>query len=91
MFFLVTQDVLELKEAGINQVMNGFVDQVQQFWTKQQEVNEKGMEEYAASMKVGCECGWSGVVSDLLKPEPGAEDDRCRCPKCNSLELKVPS
>lgn len=91
MFFLMAQDVPALAGNTYIQALDSFRDQLQEFWDKESKAHEKGLQEYAPQMRVACpSCGWKGAVSDLVKPDNPAVDDRCKCPKCGALELLAP-
>lgn len=90
MFFLVTDDVVKLQGKTYVFALTSMRDQIQEFWDRETEAQAKGLQEYAEQMPVACDCGWSGIVSELVKPQKGGPDDLCRCPKCNNPQLKVP-
>lgn len=91
MFFLMTQDVMELKnDRTRGQVFDSFVAQLKAFWNEELEKNERGEDEVHATVPVRCACGWHGEVHELKKPEAGGSG-LCACPKCGSLELFYPS
>lgn len=90
MFFLMATDIPELPGKTYLKALDSFRDQLQEFWDKETEAHDKGLQEYAPQMRVACPCGWQGIVSDLIKPETPAVDDRCKCPTCGGLELMVP-
>lgn len=91
MFFLMTEDISSLSEREYPGVLDSILDQIQEYWNKEQEDQLNGRQEYAKQLGVKCaDCGWEGAVADLIKPEKGAVEDRCKCPKCGSFEMLVP-
>jgi hypothetical protein len=90
-FFLLTQDIAALPGASYIPVLNNIRDEIQEFWNKEQTDHLNGRQEYATQLMVKCSmCTWQGAVADLVKPEKGAADDRCKCPSCGTYELMVP-
>lgn len=89
LFFLITQDIAELKEREMPAVLSSFQKQILDFWNLQAEMKAKGEFEVPAGMAVSCSCGWKGVVMELKKnpnPDNPREGFGC-CPKCQETKL----
>lgn len=90
-FFLLTKDIAALPGATYIPVLEKIRDEIQDFWNGEQTDHLNQRTSYAAQLVVACSvCDWKGAVADLVKPEKGAADDRCKCPKCGTVELMVP-
>jgi hypothetical protein len=84
MFFVMTQDILDLKnDAERALVLSSFTAQGMKFWTEEQRKFEAGMDELHPTMAARCDCGWQGIVQDLVPP-PEGKSGMCRCPNCKS-------
>jgi hypothetical protein len=85
MFFLMTQDVADLKERDQILVLELFQRQIGHFWEEELKTQEMGMDLVHATTPCKCECGWTGQVKDLILPAETGE--KCMCPKCRSFNL----
>jgi hypothetical protein len=84
MFFLVTQDVLDVKgERDQGNVLTSFQDQIGAFWDHEAKLHTEGMFDLHPTAQARCACGWHGQVQDLKHPEKGASG-KLRCPTCDS-------
>lgn len=90
MFFIMSQDVIELPNKKIPEVLINIQDQLQAFWDREVKQQSEGITEYVPQMPVRCGlCDWKGTVADLVKPEPDSLDNRCMCPTCQNKDLEV--
>lgn len=87
MFFLVTQDVIELgNPRDQDKVLSSLQGQIKAFWTKEAEDQEAGRQELHPSIAVTCgRCGWDGQIRDLEVVKQ--DEDQAVCPHCKSPDL----
>jgi hypothetical protein len=85
MFFLITQDVADLKERDQIITLELFQKGIGEFWEEELKMQRAGMENVHATTPCKCECGWIGQVKDLILPTTTGE--LCKCPKCQSVNL----
>lgn len=88
MFFLISQDVVELPRKQVFQVYDSIVKQLGEFWdTEAMKAAMMGLPVINEASIVTCpKCHWKGEVKNLKKPT-GDKMGKCTCPGCGSEEL----
>lgn len=92
MFFVMTQDVMQMKTGLTGVVFDSFVKQLADFWQKEEDEQYEYEQEKAGGKKfepdqvLSCSiCAWEGPIKDLAKPAEGS--GICKCPNCGSDKL----